>query len=541
MPETPPLLSYASGISELPLLGDTIGANLERTVALFGGRDALVDCPSGRRWTYTELDRDVDRVARGLLGLGVEKGERVGIWAPNCPEWVLLQYATAKIGAVLVNVNPAYRTHELGYVLRQSGARVLVTAESFKTSDYVAMVEEVRAECPELQQVVVVGTESWDQLVAGGDHVPETALATRAGELSCDDPINLQYTSGTTGFPKGATLSHHNILNNGYLVGEGCRYTEQDRICIPVPFYHCFGMVMGNLAATTHGACMVIPAPGFDPALTLAAVAEERCTSLYGVPTMFIAEWALPDLASYDLSSVRTGIMAGSPCPASMMTKLFEAGIEEITICYGMTETSPVSTQTRTDDTFERKVGTVGAVHPHLEIKVVDPLSRETLPRGEAGEFCTKGYSVMLGYWEQPEKTAEVLVDGWMHTGDIAVMDADGYVQITGRIKDMVIRGGENIYPREIEEFLYTHPDVLDAQVIGIPDPKYGEELCAWVRMRDGAQPLTAESLRAYADGRLAHYKIPRYVRVVDEFPMTVTGKVRKVEMREVTVTELGL
>ena len=492
--------------------------------------------------TYAELGAEVDRLARGLVGAGIAKGDRVGIWAPNCAEWVLTQYATAKVGAILVNINPAYRSHELG--LRAGPGR-------HPDDGHRAGVQVVGLRRDGRRRARRV-PRSWSRSSSSGrsrgatcsaraDEVSPERLTMVQAELEPGDPINIQYTSGTTGFPKGATLSHHNILNNGYLVGELCRYTEQDRICIPVPFYHCFGMVMGNLAATTHGACMVIPAPGFDPALTLAAVAEERCTSLYGVPTMFIAEWALPDLDSYDLSSVRTGIMAGSPCPASMMTKLIEAGIEEMTICYGMTETSPVSTQTRTDDSFERKVGTVGAVHPQLEIKVVDPVTRETLPRGEAGEFCTKGYSVMLGYWNEPEKTAEVLVDGWMHTGDIAVMDADGYVQITGRIKDMVIRGGENIYPREIEEFLYTHPDVLDAQVIGVPDDKYGEELCAWVRMRDGAEPLTAESLREYATGRLAHYKIPRYVRVVEEFPMTVTGKVRKVEMRQVTVSELGL
>jgi fatty-acyl-CoA synthase len=366
-------------------------------------------------------------------------------------------------------------------------------------------------------------------------------LAEAQASLEPNDPINIQYTSGTTGFPKGATLSHRNILNNGYFVGEGCRYTEEDRICIPVPFYHCFGMVMGNLAATSHGACMVIPAPGFDPALTLKAVADERCTSLYGVPTMFIAMWALPRFASYDISSLRTGIMAGSPCPAEMMRKVLDAGITDMTICYGMTETSPVSTQTSPEDPFEAKVGTVGRVAPHLEIKVVDPTTGDTLPRGEAGEFCTKGYSVMLGYWEEPEKTKEAVVDGWMHTGDIGVMDDDGYVQITGRIKDMVIRGGENIYPREIEEFLHTHPDVLDAQVIGVPDEKYGEELCAWLRVRDGAAKLDADAVREFCTGRLAHYKIPRYVMVVEEFPMTVTGKVRKVEMRETAVHELGL
>jgi fatty-acyl-CoA synthase len=536
-----PALSHTVGGTEPPLLEQTIGDNLDATVALVPDRDALVDRAGGIRLTYAELGAEVDRLARAFVAAGLEKGDRVGIWAPNCAEWVLTQYATAKVGAILVNINPAYRSHELTYVLGQAGIRVLVIAPSFKSSNYVAMVDAARPECPALEAVFVIGGESWSQLLDRADEVSPERLTMVQAELDPHDPINIQYTSGTTGFPKGATLSHHNILNNGFLVGELCRYTEEDRICIPVPFYHCFGMVMGNLAATTHGACMVIPAPGFDPALTLRAVAEEQCTSLYGVPTMFIAEWSLPDFATYDLSSVRTGIMAGSPCPASMMSKLIDAGIEEVTICYGMTETSPVSTQTRTDDSFERRVGTVGAVHPHLEVKVVDPVSRETLPIGEAGELCTKGYSVMLGYWEQPEKTAEVLIDGWMHTGDIAVMGADGYVQITGRIKDMVIRGGENIYPREIEEFLYTHPDVLDAQVIGVPDEKYGEELCAWVRMREGAQPLTAESLRDFATGRLAHYKIPRYVRVVEEFPMTVTGKVRKVEMREVTVAELRL
>jgi fatty-acyl-CoA synthase len=540
-PDTPdPALSHTAGATVPALLEQTIGDNLDATVARVPDHDALVDRASGLRLTYAELGVEVDRLARALVAAGLGKGDRIGIWAPNCAEWVLTQFATAKVGAILVNINPAYRSHELTYVLGQAGIRMLVLAPSFKSSDYVAMVEAARPQCPALEQVFVIGRESWTGLLARADEVSPERLTMVQAELDPGDPINIQYTSGTTGFPKGATLSHRNILNNGYLVGETCRYTEDDRICIPVPFYHCFGMVMGNLAATTHGACMVIPAPGFDPALTMQAVTEERCTSVYGVPTMFIAEWALPDIASYDLSTVRTGIMAGSPCPASVMTKLIEAGIDEMTICYGMTETSPVSTQTRTDDSFDRKVGTVGAVHPHLEIKVVDPVTRETLPRGEAGEFCTKGYSVMLGYWDEPEKTAEVLVDGWMHTGDIAVMDADGYVEITGRIKDMVIRGGENIYPREIEEFLYTHPDVLDAQVIGIPDEKYGEELCAWVRMREGAAPLTAESLRDFAAGRLAHYKIPRYVKVVDEFPMTVTGKVRKVEMRELTVAELG-
>ncbi|GAA2735823.1 AMP-binding protein [Pedococcus aerophilus] len=534
-------LSHAVGETDVPLLEQTIPDNLDATVARFGERDALVDVAQGIRWTYAEFGAEVERLARALLAAGVAKGDRVGIWAPNCAQWTVVQYATAKIGSILVNINPSYRTHELEFVLKQAGISHLFLAESFKSSDYVAMFDEVRASCPDVVGAYVLGRESWDALLARADEVtPEQVAEVQAG-LDRNDPINIQYTSGTTGFPKGATLSHRNILNNGFFVGELCRYTEADRVCIPVPFYHCFGMVMGNLACTTHGAAMVIPAPGFDPAATLRATADEKCTSLYGVPTMFIAEWALPDFASYDLSSVRTGIMAGSPCPATMMTKLIEAGITEVTIAYGMTETSPVSTQNRTDDTFEQKVGTVGRVGPHLEIKVVDPVSGETLPRGEAGEFCTKGYSVMLGYWEQQDKTDEVLVDGWMHTGDVAVMDESGYVQITGRIKDMVIRGGENIYPREIEEFLYTHPDILDAQVIGVPDEKYGEELCAWIRMREGAEPLDAEAVRAFSTGKLAHYKIPRYVTVVDEFPMTVTGKVRKVEMREKSVADLGL
>ena len=535
--------SYARGETTPALLEETIGANLARTVAAYADREALVECASGRRWTWAELDADVGRLARGLLAAGIGAGDRVGIWAPNCAEWTLVQFATARVGAILVNVNPAYRTHEFAYVVNQSGMVLVVAATSFRTSDYRSMIEETAAGNPTLTRVVYLDDEeSWTGLLASGDTVAAEGLAVREAELSATDPINIQYTSGTTGFPKGATLSHRNILNNGYFVGELCRYTEQDRVAIPVPFYHCFGMVMGNLACSTHGATMVIPAPGFDPALTLAAADQERCTSLYGVPTMFIAEWALPDVASYDLSSVRTGIMAGSPCPAEMMKKLIEVGIEEMTICYGMTETSPVSTQTRTDDSFERKVGTVGRVSPHLEIKIVDPLTGDVVPRGSAGEFCTRGYSVMLGYWHDEEKTAEAIdADGWMHTGDLGVMDDDGYVQITGRIKDMVIRGGENIYPREIEEFLYTHPDIEDVQVIGVPDEKYGEELCAWVRLRPGAAPLDADGVRAFADGKLARFKIPRYVMVVDEFPMTVTGKVRKVEMRAVAAEQLGL
>ncbi|MGW2377535.1 MULTISPECIES: AMP-binding protein [Kitasatospora] len=546
MPTTPTPRSYASGTSDVPLLGDTIGENLDRAVRAFPDRDALVDRPTARRWTYAQFGADVDALALGLLELGIAKGDRVGIWAPNCAEWTLTQYATAKLGAILVTVNPAYRAHELEYVLNQAGIRLLVAAESFKTSDYAGMIEEVRPRCAGLERVVLLGSPAWDALLTAGRAADPGLLALfaeRQGELAPDDPINIQYTSGTTGFPKGATLSHHNILNNGYFVGELLNYGEQDRICIPVPFYHCFGMVMGNLAATSHGACMVIPAPSFEPGATLAAVAAERCTSLYGVPTMFIAELADPEFARYDLGSLRTGIMAGSPCPTEVMKAVIERmGMAEVSICYGMTETSPVSTQTRTDDPVERRVSTVGRVGPHLEVKVVDPATGRTVPRGEPGELCTRGYSVMLGYWDEPERTAEA-VDAarWMHTGDLAVMDEDGYLAITGRIKDMVIRGGENLYPREIEEFLHTHPDILDVQVIGVPDPKYGEELMAWIRMREGAEPLTAEAVRAYCTGRLAHFKVPRYVHVVEEFPMTVTGKIRKVEMRELAVRILDL
>jgi fatty-acyl-CoA synthase len=533
--------SYTSAISDTPLLGDTIGENLDAAVRRFPDRPALIDVPAGRRWTYAELAADVDALALGLLAVGVTVGDRVGIWAPNCAEWVLTQYATAKIGAVLVNINPAYRTSELEFVLNQSAARLLVAAQRLKTSDYAAMITEVRPRCAALEQVVLLGTGDWDALLETGRRADRGALG--AIELSADDPINIQYTSGTTGFPKGATLSHHNILNNGYFVGELCHYTHEDKICIPVPFYHCFGMVMGNLAATSHGAAMVIPAPAFDPVATLEAVQAERCTSLYGVPTMFIAELSVPDFGRFDLSSLRTGIMAGSPCPVEVMKQVIDRmGMSEVSICYGMTETSPVSTQTRVDDSIERRVATVGRVGPHIEVKVIDPATGRAVPRGTPGELCTRGYSVMLGYWRQPDKTAEVIdAARWMHTGDLAVMDDDGYLSITGRIKDMVIRGGENIYPREVEEFLYTHPDILDAQVIGVPDAKYGEELMAWVRMRPGATPLTADALREFCLGKLAHYKIPRYVHITDEFPMTVTGKVRKVEMRERSAEILNL
>jgi len=534
-------LAYDRGPTEPPMLTTTIGANLAATVARYGARDALIDVPSGRRWSYEELQQSVRRLAAGLLRTGLRAGDRVGIWAPNCPEWTLTQYATAEIGVVLVTVNPAYRVHELEYVLNQAGIRMLVAASSFKTSDYEAMIAEVAPRCPDLVDVVIIGAARWHELADGP--ADDAAVAVAAAGLTAGDPINLQYTSGTTGFPKGATLSHTNILNNGYLVGELCGYTEADRVCIPVPFYHCFGMVMGNLACTSHGAAMVIPAPGFDAAATLHAVTAESCTSLYGVPTMFIAELALPDFTDYDLSSLRTGIMAGSPCPAEVMRKVLDRmHMPEVSICYGMTETSPVSTQTRVDDSLERRVSTVGRVGPHLEVKIVDPVTGDTMTRGEVGELCTRGYSVMLGYWEEPAKTAEAIdPEGWMHTGDLAVMDADGYLAVTGRIKDLVIRGGENVYPREVEEFLYTHPDILDAQVIGVPDAKYGEELMAWVRLHPGSPELTTQALRDFCAGKLAHYKVPRYVHVVEEFPMTVTGKVRKVEMREVSSQLLGL
>jgi fatty-acyl-CoA synthase len=539
----PALPSYASGTSTLPLIGDTIGANLDRTSGRVGEHEALVECATGRRLSYPELLEEVNACALGLDSLGVAKGDRVGIWAPNCAEWVFVQYGTAKLGAILVNINPAYRTHELSYVLKQAGISVLVSTPEFKTSDYRAMIAEVRGDCPELREVIFLDDPKWEQLMATGRDGDRRMLVDRERQLSADDPINIQYTSGTTGFPKGATLTHHNLLNNAFFVGEGCRYTEADRVCIPVPYYHCFGMGMGNLGSTSHGATMIIPAPGFDPKLTLKAVQDERCTSLYGVPTMFIAELGLSDFGEYDLSSLRTGIMAGSPCPVEVMKRVVEEmGMAEVTICYGMTETSPVSTQTGADDDLDRRTSTVGRVHPHTEVKIVEPVTGLTVPRGEPGEFCTRGYSVMLGYWNEPEKTGEVIDRArWMHTGDLAIMDDEGYLNIVGRIKDMVIRGGENVYPREIEEFLYTHPDIVDAQVIGVPDEQYGEELMAWVRLRPDVDPLTPQTLREFCGGKLAHYKIPRYVKIVDEFPMTVTGKIRKVEMRRISVEDLGL
>jgi fatty-acyl-CoA synthase len=533
--------SYASGTSTTPLLGDTIGGNLDRTVARFGDRDALVSVHQGLRYTYAEFAAEVERAGRAFIAAGIAPGDRVGIWSPNRAEWAFVQYATAKAGIILVNVNPAYRTSELEYALRQSGCRLLVAATEFKTSDYVAMVDEVRAELPELERVVFLGRD-WDEFLAAGESVDPAELADRQAATQFDDPINIQYTSGTTGFPKGATLSHHNILNNGYFVGEGCRFTEADRVCIPVPYYHCFGMVMGNLGCTTHGACMVLPAPAFEPEATLRAVQDERCTALYGVPTMFIAQLEHARFADFDLSSLRTGIMAGSPCPVETMRRVIDRmHMEEVTICYGMTETSPVSTQSAVDDPLEKRVGTVGRVHPHVEVKIISPETGQVLARGEPGELCTRGYSVMLGYWNDPERTDEAIDRGrFMHTGDLAVMDDEGYVNIVGRSKDMVIRGGENVYPREIEEFLMGHPDIADVQVVGVPDPRYGEELMAWVVCRGGAE-LDREAVAEYCRGKIAHFKVPRYVQCVSEFPMTVTGKVQKFKLREQAIEELGL
>ena len=533
--------SYDAGPTDIPILEETIGENFERTVAANPGAEALVDIAANRRWTYAELDAEINLVARGLMALGIKKGERVGIWAPNCAEWTIVQYATAKIGAILVNVNPAYRTHELAYVLNQSGVRTLISATAFKTSDYVGMVAEVRPGSPDLMDVLFLGTDDWVRLKE--DVVAEDELRTRMAALANTDPINIQYTSGTTGFPKGATLSHRNILNNGYFVTELINLGPGDRLAIPVPFYHCFGMVMGNLGCTTHGATMVIPGQAFDPGLTLKTIESERCTAVYGVPTMFIAMLGHADFAGRDLSSLRTGIMAGSVCPVEVMKRCVnEMNMTEVAIAYGMTETSPVSCQTLIDDDLERRTASIGRAHPHVEVKIVDPETGGIVERGQPGEFCTRGYSVMVGYWNDEDKTREAIdAEGWMHTGDLAVMREDGYCNIVGRIKDMVIRGGENVYPREVEEFLYTHPDIEDAQVIGVPDDRYGEEICAWLRMKPGAAPLDADAVRAFATGKMAHYKIPRYIHVVDEFPMTITGKVRKVDMRAESVKLLGL
>jgi fatty-acyl-CoA synthase len=541
-------LSYLHGASPVPLLGETIGENLDRTAARFPDRDAVISVHQGIRQTYAQFMDAVEEVARGLLALGIEPGDRVGIWSPNNAEWVTLQYATAKVGAILVNINPAYRTSELAYALGQSGVSTLVLAPRFRTADYLDMLDQVAAQVPTLQRRVVLGPEAppgamrWDDLREAAARAPVDRLRAREAQLQFDDPINIQYTSGTTGFPKGATLSHHNILNNGFFIGEGCRYSEADRVCIPVPLYHCFGMVLGNLACTTHGAAMVYPAEAFEPEATLAAVQGERCTSLYGVPTMFIAELEHPRFTDFDLSSLRTGIMAGSPCPVEVMKKVqSDMHMDEVTICYGMTETSPVSFQTAPDDPVDKRVSTVGRIHPHVEAKVIDPDNGRIVPRGQPGELCTRGYLVMLSYWEDEEATAGAIDQaGWMHTGDLATVDEDSYANIVGRIKDMVIRGGENIYPREVEEFLYQHPAVSDVQVVGVPDPRYGEELCAWVRLREG-QTVSGEELREWCRGKIATFKIPRYWKFVDGFPMTVTGKVQKFKMRESSVAELGL
>ena len=556
--------AYTAGDTDVPLLEETIGENFERVVARFPLHDALIEAApvpgaDARRWSYTKMNDDVDRLARALLASGVAKGDRVGIWSPNCAEWTLLQYATAKAGAILVNVNPAYRSHELEFVVKQNGMRMLAAAPSDRTSDYVGMARQALAGCPDLRELVFLPGYGMDGLDAGdpqsdgeltyaellkrADAVGHSGLKERMAELDAHDPINLQYTSGTTGFPKGATLTHHNILNNGFSIGELLGYTEHDRVVIPVPFYHCFGMVIGNLATLSHGAATIIPGRGFTPAAALEAVQDFGGTSLYGVPTMFIAELALPDFASYDLATLRTGVMAGSVCPIDVMSRVIsEMHMVDVAICYGMTETSPVSTMTRNGDTLQQRTETVGRSMPRLESQIVDPGTGEVLERGRIGELCTRGYAVMAGYWDQPEKTAEAIdEDGWMHTGDLARMDDDGYVVIEGRIKDMVIRGGENIYPREIEEFLYSHPSIQDVQVIGVPDANYGEELMACIILKPGAEPLDASAVAEFCRGKLAHYKIPRYVDVRESFPMTVSGKIRKVEMREEAVARLGL
>ena len=535
------MLSYASGPSSLPLLGETIGENLRRTVERHGDCEALVVPHQDYRATYRQLWDQISLAARGLIARGVGPRDRVGIWSPNRFEWVVIQYATARIGAILVNINPAYRTTELEYALTQSGVSFLILARAFRQTDYVRMLGEVRGACPELREALVL-EDGWASLLRDGARTSEDELAAVESRLQFDDPINIQYTSGTTGFPKGATLSHHNILNNGFFVGETVKYTSDDRVCIPVPFYHCFGMVLGNLACTTHGACIVVPGEAFDADAVLRVTQQERCTSLYGVPSMFIAELEHPGFGEHDLSRLRTGIMAGSPCPVEVMKQVqSRMNMREVTICYGMTETSPVSTQSALDDPLEKRVGTVGRVHPHVEVKIVDPETDRVVQRGHSGELCTRGYSVMLGYWNNDAATAAAIdAAHWMHTGDLATMDEAGYVNIVGRIKDMIIRGGENIYPREIEEFLYAHPDISDVQVIGVPSERYGEEVMAWVRPKEGATP-TVESLEAFCRGRIATNKIPRHWKFVESFPMTVTGKVQKYLMREASVEELGL
>jgi fatty-acyl-CoA synthase len=534
------MLSYAHGACEDPLLGETIGHNLERTIARVPDAEALVAYRQGVRYTYADFGEAVDRLAGGMLAAGLRRGDRVGVWGPNRAEWALTQYATAKAGLILVNINPAYRLNELQYALGQSGCRWIIAAQSLKDSDYVEMVAHVRPDLPALERAIFFDTAEWEEIASGAGFTGD--LQALGDELDFDDPINIQYTSGTTGFPKGATLTHHNILNNGYFVGAMLGYSERDRVVIPVPLYHCFGMVLGNLAATSHGACMVYPSETFDPEATLEACARERCTSVYGVPTMFIAELAHERFSEFDLGSLRTGIMAGSPCPIEVMKRVSsEMGIDEMSIAFGMTETSPVTTQVRCDDTLENRCGTVGEVGPHVEIKIIDPSTGRTVKRGEPGEFLARGYVVMRGYWNDPDRTAQSIdVQRWMHTGDLATMDEHGYVRIVGRIKDMVIRGGENVYPREIEEFLYSHPQIADVQVIGVPDERYGEELMAWVIPRTGAT-VTEDEIKEFCKGQIARYKVPRYVKLVDSFPMTVTGKVQKFKMREVAIDELGL
>ncbi|WP_223606180.1 AMP-binding protein [Chryseobacterium sp. OSA05B] len=533
-------LSYVYGASSVPLLGQTIGGNLKKTVEKYPNQEALVCVHQDYRATYQEFYNQTTAVAKALIFLGAKAGDRIGIWSSNRYEWVLLQYATARIGTILVNINPAYRTHELTYVINQSGIRSIFSSLSFKTSNYKEMVEYAREVCPSLEHEIFFD-DNWEDFLNNGQEISDDTLHSFEEHVQFDDPVNIQYTSGTTGFPKGVTLSHHNILNNGYFIGVRLKYSQNDRVCIPVPFYHCFGMVIGNICCTAHGACMVIPNDSFDPDITLKTVSDEKCTSLYGVPTMFIAELAVKDFETYDFSNLRTGVMAGSVCPPEIMKKVENLmNIKEMSICYGMTETSPVSTQTLIGTPLEKQVNTVGTVQDHLEIKIIDE-NGGTLERGEHGELCTRGYSVMLKYWNDPENTKKVLDDArWMHTGDMAVMDDDGYITISGRMKDLIIRGGENISPKEIEDFLYTYPNILDVQIIGIPSEKYGEEVMAWVKVRKGFEVSETELLD-YCKGRIAHYKVPKYWKFVDEFPMTISGKIRKVEMREISIKELEL
>lgn len=534
-------IAYVSGPSDIPLLGETIGQNLKRTVDNFPDNIALVALQQNYRATYKEFWQQTTALAKSLLALGIQQGDRVGIWSPNRYEWTLLQYATARIGVILVNINPAYRSSELIYVLNQSGTKVLISALQFKTSDYKKIVKKSEKFCKKLKQTLYLD-QDWEQLLALASTISDETLAQVEAHVQFDDPVNIQYTSGTTGFPKGVTLSHHNILNNGYFIGKRLHYTEKDKVCIPVPFYHCFGMVIGNLACTTSGAAMVIPAESFDPQLTLEAVEKEQCTSLYGVPTMFIAELQLPNFDSFNLTGLRTGVMAGSPCPVEVMKQVqSKMYMKEVSICYGMTETSPVSTQTLIGAPLEKQVSTVGTIQDHLEIKIINPDTGEIVQRGESGELCTRGYSVMLKYWENPEATSYVIDDAnWMHSGDLAVMDDEGYINISGRIKDVIIRGGENISPREIEEFLYTHDLIEDVQVIGIPHEKFGEEIMAWVKLKATAE-LSQEELILFCKDQIAHYKVPKFWKFVDSFPMTITGKIRKIEMREISIKELGL